>query len=237
MSDMEHELISAFGLNIEHLEEDISNIVKKLKYSRLFKWIEKAVYSNRTPATIMKLASEVGMIIPVKYRVGIKTYNYFMTNILQYNNTMEEGLNIKDVIASNDRKQLIAKFKDQEIMNVFGKHRTFTSREDLLLSIEQYQLYELGRFEIEGSKKCIDKKTIRWKLQDKESFFTFTELLTDIRKGRYNAESIYQVRSLIQRTSEHVSWKLLCGDYFSGMISNLDRLLEKKLEHNKKSLI
>lgn len=137
------ELLRAYKIAFPSKDDDETNelLADVKKSCDLYTTIEKAILSSRYPKEIIELAKSVGMNIPIIHRYGIKTYNYFIENIIYYENVLfnyeaEKSfikLDKKTLINTEDPHLYLSFFSDFEILQHFDV--VYHTRKELINNV------------------------------------------------------------------------------------------------------
>lgn len=115
---MDIDFFRAYGLSQLGLtRNEIEQILTQLSQQKAtFNVLKAVIYSDREPSYIFNIAKSIGMYIPPSYRVGLKTYEFFIANIEYYETSMkytnDEYPSDKEIFLSYDKVALIMKYSD-----------------------------------------------------------------------------------------------------------------------------
>lgn len=189
------DIFSAYGLCPSGLsDEEIAKISESISQTKkTFPFLQEVIHSNRYPYTIMTIAAKVGMFIPPRKRVGLDTYNFFLSNIKYYEAIFERATQpiptFYDIYMSNDKVSLLMKFKDNEILQPNYKFsRNYSTRKEMIEKFIENNIMIHGHFFLEYNSRKVygtKAKVITYVEKQKKLSYSTDEflLLVDLQRG------------------------------------------------------
>lgn len=160
------DIFRAYDLPCSSISMNQVNIyLTEFQRKKTFNHLLDVIISNRSAYTIMKHSNKIGMYIPLKFRHGIKAYEYYLDNIRYYELTFSRcdqlAPSLIDIYLSKDRVNLCLKFRDNEILKpgyIFD--RNYDSRLSMIQNFIEQNINIYGQFYLKSnSRKCYTNKS------------------------------------------------------------------------------
>jgi len=252
MIDLDFFLAYGFSMSGMNSNQQAENIFIHLgKIKRTFPLLNEAIFSDRHPYTIMKIAGEMGMYIPPKSRLGLAAYRFFIHNLKYYEEVLEQpDPTIYEIIMATDSVQFLMKFKDHQILKAGYKFtRNYKDRREMIEQFIQENILQYGKFQLTThSRKVYDTKakTIEYKDHKEKLHFSVNDFLdkVDLKNRRVmktqteaftNLSLIHLRQQLLKQIEQWYQRDGYMQNYISKSLQNLLNALERILQNEVKS--